>query len=84
MTYDEAKATRDQIEAEVVRLARVLGAFPRTALGLTPDHIKASVEYRTAKAAFDAAFHRQRVFNFAFVKTFKREIAAERRARRFA
>ena len=92
MTYQEAKehnaaieaafeaagARREAIEKE---LAASLGIEPRNAIGLTADAIKFHPRYRAAKAAQDMAFKRLQESNRAFVKAYKKEIQAERRAR---
>lgn len=82
--YLRAKAARDAIGADVARASAALNRFPVGPMGLTPDAVKASPEYRAAKMAFDSAFAGQRCFNASFVRTFRREIAAERAARRAA
>jgi len=43
--------------------SRVLSAFPRLANGLTPDTVKATHEYRAAKARADAKFQALRAIN---------------------
>lgn len=81
-TYSEAQAARAGLYAEVERAGAVLAAFPKTGpFNLTPDDVKSSPEFQSAKRAFDAAFGRLRAFNTTFTKTFAKEIRAERRAR---
>lgn len=48
-------------------------------LGLTPDHIKATSEWKKDKAAYDTAFHNERKFNGEFNKKYKKEIKQERK-----
>ena len=48
------------------------------AMGLTPDSVKASPEYRAAKSAADAAGQRARNFNGQHAKQFAPELKAER------
>lgn len=81
MTYDDAKKTRDAIQADLSRHSAVLRAFPTGPMGLTPDAVKATREWRDAKAACDIAFGRLREFNGRFIKSFAKEIRAERRER---
>jgi len=50
-------------------------------MGLTPDHVKADPRWQQAKARFDTLFQALRQFNAVYVRKFKRELAAERRAR---
>jgi hypothetical protein len=53
----------------------------RIAMGIVPDHIRETPEYQTAKKAVDKNFAELRNFNQWFVKTFKKEIQADRRNR---
>ena len=55
---------------------------PRGPMGLLPDAVKLSPEFRHAKASYDHAFQAIRAFNGPFVKQFKKEIKADRFARR--
>lgn len=79
--FEEAKAQRAAIEAEVDAADRVLKAFPRGAMGLTPDAVRATPEYRAARDRYQRAFARQRDFNTVFTKKFAKELRAERDAR---
>ena len=77
-----ATATADRLTAEVSRLGTALDAFPRGPMGLTPDAVRTSPEYRAAKTAFDAANARSRNFNGIFIKEFAPELRDQRRIRR--
>ena len=66
------------------RYSDVLNQFPRGPTGLTPDHIKATPEYRIAKAGFDQSFAALREHNGFMVKNFKSEMKIDRDARRQA
>ena len=81
MTYEEAKAEYDLLEAEAKATSEVLRAFPRGPTGLTPDAVRATPEYRAAKTANDTVFARQRQFNAVYVKLFAKELSADRDAR---
>lgn len=82
VTYANAKAAGEALQARVDAAGAALGALSGGGpMGLTPDDVKASPAWRTAKAAFDQAFARLRRFNAGFVKTYRAEIKAERRAR---
>lgn len=83
-TYSEAKAARAAIESELMRFGAILESFPKGPMGLTPDAVKASPEYRTARASYDAAFRRLQNTNAHFIKAFAMEIRADRRSRRNA
>ena len=82
MTYQEAKNARDVLDSDVGRLGAILRAYPKGPMNLTPDTIRATPEWKAVKAEFDSAFQRLRKFNAAFVRTFKKEIQAERRNRK--
>jgi hypothetical protein len=81
MDYQQAKARKAELEAEQSRLGAILRAFPKCQMGLTPDHIRATPEWKTAKAESDAAFARLQKFNAYFVKRFATEYRDERRAK---
>jgi hypothetical protein len=55
------------------------GDAPRL-MGLTPDSVKADPRWQAAKANVDRLFQTLRQFNGVYVKQFKRELAAQRRA----
>ena len=87
MTYDEAKKIKARLEENVELTANTLRAIPGVGsgpMGLTPDAVRTSPDYRAACAAYDKAFAALRDFNGKFTKAFKAEYAAERRARRAA
>lgn len=84
MTYSEAKAIRDQLEAIATRHSDKLNRYPRGPMGLTPDHIKASDQWRADYRAYHVAAARFREYNRRFAKAYKAEIRAERDARRAA
>lgn len=54
------------------------------AMGLTPDHIRLSPEYRTARATSEALKKIERAFNQVCSKRFKKEIRAHIDAKRAA
>ena len=54
---------KSELEAAVTAASILLKQFPRGPMGLTPDHIKFSPEYRAAKQAWREAFERLRRYN---------------------
>jgi len=80
--FTEAKEKSTAINAEVASTSAVLKRFPKNAVGLTPDAVRLSLEYREAKANYDRAFARLRAFNEVYVKSFAKELKAERDKRR--
>ncbi|GMX64419.1 hypothetical protein Elgi_36880 [Paenibacillus elgii] len=84
MNYEEAKAYREKLEEKNKDDSNALKEFNKhykSAMGLTPDHVKALPEWKLAKKVCDASFTELRNFNEWFVKTFKKEYAADRRKR---
>jgi hypothetical protein len=79
--FEKAKVEEALLEQEVTEAEAALKSFPRGPMGLTPDSVRATSEWRTAKARFDKAFARLRAFNAFFVKKFEKERRAERAAR---
>ena len=79
MTYDEAKNIRSKLDLACKEAGDVLRAFPRNAIGLVPDNVRATAEYRAARKAYEKAFALLRASNQRLVKTFKKEILEERR-----
>jgi hypothetical protein len=54
---------RDSLEAELRRFSGILKSFPKGPMNLTPDPVKATPEWKAAKAATDKAFANLRAFN---------------------
>ncbi|MGV2885953.1 hypothetical protein [Paenibacillus taichungensis] len=84
MTYEEAKSHKQKLEEQNKVDSDKLKVFDiqgKSANGLTPDHVRALPEWKSAKTAFDRSFAKLRDFNGWFVKKFKKEIAADRRER---
>lgn len=69
--HDACRAIAQHVEAS--------GGF--TEIGLTPDAVKSSKEYRLLLAARQLAWKRLRAFNAVFSKTYKSEIHADREKR---
>ncbi len=82
MTYQEAKDQANKLYTQVEVAGRALEVFPTGPLGLTPDAVKATQEYRAARAAYAAAFQTLQRWNRWYVKAYWQELAAERAAHR--
>lgn len=78
--YAEAKAIKEEAWSQSEEFNKPLEAFPKGAMGLTPDDVKNSPEWQTAKRNFDIAFEEMRRVNAWFNKKFDKEYKAERRA----
>jgi len=82
MTYQEAVKQRDQLSLACNTAAEKLEAFPFDPItGLTPDVVRATPEWITAKNGYSVAFNALREFNATFVKKYKKELREERRQR---
>lgn len=79
--FEEAKAELALIENEMAAAGAVMRTFPSGAMGLPPESVRLSPEYRAAKARTDKAFARLRAFNAVYVKKFAKELRAERAKR---
>jgi hypothetical protein len=76
---------RNIFEAQMKDAAQALKSIPGVGIGpmgLTPDHVKASPDYQETRRRFEWDFDSLRKFNAWYVKTFKRELARERAAKR--
>jgi hypothetical protein len=82
MTFEEANAKASELWDASTQATLALDAISGGgAMGLTPDAVKETAEWRELRAESAAAFQRLRTFNAWYVRTFKRELAAERAAR---
>lgn len=84
MSYATAKAVRDQLERDWRAASEALNSLPGVAkgpMGLTSDDLRATAAYQAAKAAYDQRFASLQAFNHQFVKLYRADIRAERRAR---
>lgn len=82
--FAAAKLRQGELEAFERRAAaelRGIAGVGSGSMGLTPDSVKASPEYRAARAAHDSAFRQLQQFNATFCRTFKAELRDERKRR---
>ena len=81
MTYEEAKAIRESLNrAHDIAAAALKEASgtERGPMGLTPDHIKSTPEWKSAFNSERRAFSALRSHNMMMSRTFKKEIRADR------
>ena len=81
MTFEQAQAEQQRLEAEMQIVEKRLNAYPCNEIGLTPDEVRQAAEYQRDWAAFNKLFDTYRTFNAWFVKTFKNELREQRRQR---
>lgn len=79
MTFEDATKLRDTFESLVRAASARMKAYPKNEIGLTPDNIKASADWKADKATFDYAMANLRAFNARYTKEYARELRAERR-----
>lgn len=62
MTSEIIKAAKDQLWNEMTVASNALKAFPKGAMGLTPDSVKFSSEYQAALSNYRRAEARFKAF----------------------
>ena len=80
--FHAAKQSKTMLENALDAADKALKAFDKygkNEMGMTPDFVREMPEWQQAKKEFDKAFAELRNFNGWYVKTFKKEIAAERK-----
>lgn len=81
MGFAQARQLADELWEAHRKASQAMDAYPKNAMGLTPDEVKRTDEWKRARAAADASFAQLRRFNAWFLKAFKPELQRERRAR---
>lgn len=83
--YEAVKAVKTAAEVAFEKAAKELddfvNQFPKGPMNLTPDVVRAMPEYKVLRAASEKAFQNLRSINGFFTKNFKKEYAAERKAK---
>ena len=77
-----AKQSKTMLENALDAADKALKAFDKygkSEMGMTPDFVREMPEWQQARKEYDKAFAELRNFNGWYVKTFKKEIAAERK-----
>jgi hypothetical protein len=82
MTFEEAKAIQTKLNSEVAAASAALQVFPKGRMGLTPDEVKSSPEFRAAMQRYNASFLQFRSINGLLTRKFSNELREERRTRR--
>lgn len=82
-TYAAALSTKADIEAIHTRASDELRALAGGGpMGLTPDSVKQSPEFKAAQSVFNYWHARLRQFNAAFIRQYGKQYHAELRAKR--
>jgi hypothetical protein len=82
LTYEKAKADADAARARSAAAGEAMNKFPRLPNGLTPDEVKATPEWKAAKAEVDASLIAEQNANSVVVKNFPKENRASIQAER--
>ena len=82
LSYGDWKQASKDLNSQVDDYSDKLNSFPKGEMGLTPDEVRNSKEYKLAKQNYNNAFKRLRDFNKKSSKEFKRRESKERRANR--
>ncbi len=82
MNYEAAKDEQQRLMDVCDVFGDKLKTFPSGPMGLTPDVVKATQEWKDAHYGYHKAFKNLQDFNKVFTKLFKKELAEER-AKRF-
>jgi hypothetical protein len=85
MTYQIAKTAKEVQEsahAKSVEVLKAVSGSEKGAFGMTPDHIKKTAEWKAAFSAERKAFADLCAINAYVSKNYKKEMRAERMARR--
>lgn len=81
LTFEQYKDTRDMLQMKIDEVSAELHKFPRGMMGLVPDDVRVSDEYREKKIRYQSLFNSLRDLNGKYVKIYKKELAAERSSR---
>lgn len=80
MTYEEYKEISKTLDASLSKASKALREFPRGDMGLVPDAVRTTPEYKYAKSEYDNLFAVVREFNGRVPKEYMRKARDERRA----
>lgn len=81
MTFEEYKTERDILTKWLSDISKELDAFPKNELGMTIESVRVTDAYQSKRALSKKVFAALRNLNGVYVKVYKKELAAERKAR---
>lgn len=81
MTYAIAKIQKDHLESIAQTCGNKMDTYPCGNMGLTPDSVTSTNEWKSDFVAKNKSFAELRAFNKWFIKSFKKEYLLERKAR---
>lgn len=81
LTFSEAKAVADRMWVQSSASSAKLNLYPRGAMGLTLDSVRATIQWNADKSEADRDFRALQDWNKVYVKQFKKEIQTARAAK---
>lgn len=82
LTFEQFKITQAKIQRRLEATGAKLQTYPHGPMGLTPDDVKNSEQYKADKSAYALAFAQLRQLNGTYIKIYAKELAADRKKRR--
>ena len=79
INYKTAKIIKSQKEKEHSLASKIMQSYPKGNLGLTPDSVKGTAQWRTDYSTFKNTQSNLKNFNRLFIREFKKEYLAERK-----
>lgn len=73
MTYEEAQVRKKELNDKVDVASKRLQWFETNAVGLVPDNVRDTPEWKQANDEFNKSFAELREFNAWYVKTFMKK-----------
>ena len=80
-TYEEAKLFASEARLKTDGASKALKVFPKGEMGLTPDSVRNTEEWKLAKKNFNIAFAKEREINIFIRRNFKQELSQENKRR---
>lgn len=73
LSFDKWLAERNKLYSMMELFSKELQQFPKSDMGLVPDHIRITDTYKKAKLNYDQAFHMVRYINSVAPKEWLRK-----------
>lgn len=80
--FQTALTTKLALDLETSEASKALQTFPRGPMGLTPDSVKTSPEWKQAKTNYEKVNIKSKAFNGSFLKRWAKEYKAYLLAKR--
>lgn len=81
LSFAMYKTNRDNLLKWMSDISNELNAYPKNEMGMTIQSIRDSQEYKSKKALYNKVFSELRALNGTYIKVYKKELAAERKAK---